>query len=195
MARPRKFDEYVALQEATRVFRENGFEGTSVSDLTEQMGIGKGSLYASFGDKRQLFLAVLAQYQEGLRDTMQQLLERPGSARAALQGYFDYIVGDSGAACTEGDPGCLCVNTAVELAPHDPLIAARSRAFNDTGEELLRAALERGKASGEFRADLDTRRAAAFLMTQIYGLSVLRRTNPEPGQLAEIVQTALSLLD
>jgi TetR/AcrR family transcriptional repressor of nem operon len=195
MARPRKFDECEVLREATRLFRENGYEGTSLADLTEKMAIGKGSLYATFGDKRQLFLAVLAQYQEAMRETMRQLLEKPGSAREALREYFDYIVGDSGASCAETDPGCLCVNTVVELAPHDVLIAARSREFNESGERLLQEALERGKASGEFRADLDTRRAAAFLMTQIYGLSVLRRTSPRPGQLAEIAHTALSLLD
>ncbi|MBC7808949.1 MAG: TetR/AcrR family transcriptional regulator [Akkermansiaceae bacterium] len=195
MARPRKFDECVALREATALFRENGYEGTSLADLTRRMGMGKASLYATFGDKQQLFLLVLAHYQEAMRETMEQLLAKPGSAREALQGYFDYIVGDSGATCMEGDPGCLCVNTAVELAPHDPLIAARSRAFNETGERLLRETLERGKASGEFRGDLDTRRIAAFLMTQIYGLSVLRRTGPEPGRLTDVVRTALSLLD
>ncbi|HJS75619.1 MAG TPA: TetR/AcrR family transcriptional regulator, partial [Vicinamibacteria bacterium] len=122
MGRPREFDRDEALDRAVQVFWSRGFERTSVEDLTDSMGIQRGSLYAAFGDKHQLFLAALDRYEERFyRDTLRFLEE--GSPREGIRRVFQQVVSDC--ACGGGAKGCFITNTAVALAEDDPETAAR----------------------------------------------------------------------
>ena len=84
MARPREFDEERVLQAALEVFRAKGFEGTRLCDLEQATGLGRGSLYGAFGDKRTLFLKVLGRYLSSSLDERLSLLHRPGAGREAI---------------------------------------------------------------------------------------------------------------
>src|ERR1700758_5292388 len=84
MGRPREFSEAAALDSAMRVFWEKGYEGTSLDDLTRAMGINRSSLYASFGDKEELFSKVIARYTEAPMAFIPQALQQP-TARAVVE--------------------------------------------------------------------------------------------------------------
>lgn len=193
MARPREFDEEQALAAALEVFWEKGYEAASVQDLTERMGIQKASLYNTFGDKHALFVRALGAYSAETLEWYRQQLERPGSLRSILLAMFREMTDG----CEEDDDcrGCLCVNSAVELAPHDPSIAALLDQHNQAQEELFRRALERAQGAGEIPAELDTVAIARYLLNVIAGLGVARKGGPSMERLNDIVRISLSVLD
>jgi TetR/AcrR family transcriptional repressor of nem operon len=152
MARPKEFDPEIALATAMERFWERGFEATSLADITAATGVQKASLYATYGDKRKLFLTALTRYQDEGIERLAAALAVPGPVRAAIEALFQNVVRD----CTtrDGARGCLCVNTAVELGPRDPEIARMLELHAARAEKLIADALDRGKASGEFSASL-----------------------------------------
>jgi|SRR6187402_2188715 len=108
--RPRSFDERDAVERATRVFRSKGYDGVTIEDLVEGMGVGRPSLYAVFGDKRTLFLRVLRAYAEAKGARAAKALFSPPKLRDALVGFLRHAVET---ATEEGSaPGCLLVCVA-----------------------------------------------------------------------------------
>jgi TetR/AcrR family transcriptional repressor of nem operon len=193
MARPKEFDEEQALAAALEVFWEKGYEAASVQDLTERMGIQKASLYNTFGDKHALFVRALSAYSTETLDWYREQLERPGPLRVTLATMFREM--NEGCEDDEDCRGCLCVNSAVELAPHDPAIAALLQRHNQAQEDLFRRALERAQASGEIPAALDAVATARYLLNVIAGLGVARKGGPSQKRLDDIVRISLSILD
>src|SRR5436189_2827778 len=92
MARPREFDRDTAAQEAMEAFWDHGYNATSVTELLSEMGLHRGSLYGTFGDKKQLFLAALEKYQDQNVAMIREVLERPGSAREAIVALLDVAI-------------------------------------------------------------------------------------------------------
>ena len=193
MARHKEFDVQKALKAAQEAFWEHGYEATSLDDLVRRMGVQRASLYATFGDKRSLFLAALRRYQEESLRALRESLEGSRSPRAALRALFAAFVDG---ACAKGvRRGCLCVNTSVELAPHDPEIAAAMRRHGKAVEALLAAAVRRGVRAGEFSRRRSPRAVARFLTNATLGLSVTAKTSPGRRALSQIAETTLSVLD
>ncbi|MCH8858951.1 MAG: helix-turn-helix transcriptional regulator, partial [Proteobacteria bacterium] len=117
MSRGKNFDAHEALTKAMHAFWSRGYEATSISDLVECMGIHRGSLYATFGDKRSLFLRALRHYGATHLDDWVAALTQAHGPRGAIIAAFDRVV----ATALEGGSrdGCLVINTALELSPHD----------------------------------------------------------------------------
>lgn len=193
MGRPREFDEEQALGAALERFWEKGFEATSLADLTECMGLQKGSLYGAFGDKRRLYLSALAHYQDKGLGELAAALGAEGSPRAALRAFFGGVVERS--VSRDGPRGCLCVNSAVELAPHDEEIARGLRRHGERVEALFQELVERGQARREFTTRVEARAAARFLGGLLHGLAVLAKTRPGRARLEDIVRVGLSALE
>lgn len=195
MARPKEFDEETALAAALEVFWEKGFEATSVQDLTERMGIQKASLYNTFGDKRALFVRALEAYSTDTVAWYRQVLDldRPGTVREAFRRLFQELT----RACAEDDDcrGCMCVNSAVELARQDPAVGAMLDHHERSLEELFTQTIERGKQTGEIPTALDTIATARYLLNVIAGLGVALKGGASQEKLADIVQVSLSVLD
>lgn len=194
MARPKEFDEDQALAAALEVFWEKGYEAASVQDLTERMGIQKASLYNTFGDKHALFVRALSAYSTETLDWYRQQLERPGPLRTTLTGMFRELT-DPCENEVDDCRGCLCVNSAVELAPHDPAIATLLEQHNRSQEELFRRALLRAQHSGEIPAALDVTATARYLLNVIAGLGVASKGGADPERLEDIVRISLSVFD
>src|SRR5437870_5526679 len=122
MARPKAFDEPAALDAAIECFRRRGYAATSVRDLTACMGIGATSLYNSFGDKRALFVKALGRYvEQSVRGRLRRLESRL-APRDAARTLIEDVIERSLADRTRG--GCLLINSALEVAPHDPELGA-----------------------------------------------------------------------
>src|SRR5262249_938103 len=122
MARPRGFDETAALDAAIECFRRRGYEATSIRDLTDCMGIGPTSLYNTFGDKRALFIRALERYVNcSVRGRLARL-ESSLPPKQAVRTLIEEVVERSLTDRTRG--GCLLINSALEIAPHDPEVGA-----------------------------------------------------------------------
>ncbi|PFX65332.1 TetR family transcriptional regulator, partial [Bacillus cereus] len=117
MARTREFDEDQVLDAAMQLFWEKGYEATSLSDLTSRMGIQRPSIYSTFGDKKELFEAALRRYTMSRASDIRNRLQSHSSVKESFSIFFADVVNEEYA----GDlsKGCFCINTMVELAPHD----------------------------------------------------------------------------
>jgi len=188
MGRPREFDIDEALERAMQVFWERGYEGVSLTDLTKAMGITKPSLYAAFGDKKELFRRALERYTEGPADYGTRALEEPtarGVAEAVLRG----------AVRTTTRPGCPagCLGVQVALASseagrpaHEMLVEWR----ND-GALRLEERFRRAVDEGDLPHDADPRRLARYLMTVTFGIAVQAASGLGRDELQDIADTAL----
>lgn len=187
MARTKAFEPEKALANALALFWQHGYEATSMQMLVEATGLSRSSLYDTFGDKRQLYCAALAQY----RQQTEPPLEVDGelSVREAIREKFMEVIED------ESRRGCFVVNTAVELSPHDAEITQTVHDSFAVSEQKFLALLELGQASGELPAHLDIRATARFLLNASCGLQVLVKAGQSQAMLQDIVTKTLSVLD
>ena len=193
MGRLKAFDEDEVLDRAVDCFWQHGYEATSVRDLADRMGIGGASLYNAYGDKRALFVAALARYADrSMRERIARL-EKSGRPKEAIRAFLAEIIDRS-----LEDPdrkGCLLVNSALDVAPHD---AAIGRVVADYLGELrafFRRNLEAARAAGRVSRQTDPDELAGHLLGVVLGIRVLARTRADRAQLEEVARPALRLLD
>jgi len=196
MARPREFERDVVLDRAIEVFWQRGYQGTSIRDLVDRMGIQRGSLYGAFGDKHGLFLAALDRYEEVFHSAILDKLAEgghPGRGRRAIERVFQDVLREC--AGGNGRKGCLMTNSAVELAARDRDIAARVAANLCRLEQAMLRALRTAQADGELSRKHDARALARFLAASLQGLRVMGKTRPDRALLRDVVRVTLSVLD
>lgn len=193
MARPREFDPDVALERAMHVFWENGYEGTSMSDLVERTGVHRGSLYSTFGSKEKIFLAVLSRYAttHGM-NFLVPILESDHPVADLKQVVWDrfeeYVAG-------KNLSGCLIGNTLAEVTPADEEVFDRVAMMVEKRGELFEQILRRAQQLGELAGDRDPVALARCLNTFLLGLTLHVRLQPEAGSMRESIEIALGLLD
>jgi TetR/AcrR family transcriptional repressor of nem operon len=192
VARTKEFEPEKALTMAMDLFWRRGYEATSVHDLLEEMGIGRGSMYDTFGDKRALFLAALDRFEETRVSRADEILEGSASAVEGIRRLFETTI--EGLVSYEPRRGCLMANTAVELAPHDEQVAGRISRYVRRTEDAFERALVRGRATGEIPADKDPKALARFLVSTLHGVRVLARAGVDRAVLDDSVRTALEVL-
>ena len=193
MARPREFDEVAALDAAIQCFWSRGYEATSVRDLADAMGIAGPSLYNTFGDKRMLYRQALEHYVErGFCDRVRRF-ESQLSPRAAIGAFFDEIIELSLA--DDQRKGCMIVNSALELSPHDSEFQAALADVLRDMEAFFHRCVKAGQDAGAINAALPADDLARMLLGLLMGLRVLARSRPEPELLRGLVRPALALLD
>jgi TetR/AcrR family transcriptional repressor of nem operon len=192
VGRPREFDIEEALQKALEAFWVRGYEATSLADLMGTMDLQKGSIYKAFGDKHSLFLRALLHYLDGSLEKARLALEAPGSVRTALFRWLDLALGLS-EAC-DAQRGCLGVNALVELAPHDPEVAATLRRHFERLHGLLARTLERGQRSGELRLDEAAEDLAELLLALVIGTQAQARNALPRPQRQRLARLATRLL-
>ncbi len=189
----KQFDVDVALTAAMRAFWARGYEATSMQDLVVCMGINRGSLYATFGDKRALFIQALRRYDAVHRQAWVETLGAAPSAKQAILRTFEAVIAS---VLKDGArDGCLLVNTALELSPHDPEISEIVREGLAKMEGFFRRMVAKGQAAGEFSANLNAAETAAALLGLFIGLLVLSRSRPEKALLRAIARQAGALLE
>ena len=193
MARPTEFDRQDVLRQSMVHFWQQGYHQTSMRDLTRATGLKPGSLYAAFGDKRNLFLEAMTQYARDLVGQVTYLLRPDASPLARIRRFFDHLVVEITA--DPDEKGCLLVNTLLEFHGSDPEVADHARQALDTVEQAFTATLQEAIERGEIRPDQDPARLARLLMTGIYGLRVYGRLHKTPAQLRPIARQLLAALD
>ena len=193
MARPQEFDKTRVLQNAMYVFWSKGYAAASLTDILTATGLSKSSLYATFGDKRELFLAAFDAYRKGRMRYLQQILNNGQPARLSIETFFR-----QGVAHAEDEirvQGCMTANEAVELAPHDAeiqgLVAEDFQAIEDAFAQVI----ARGQADGSISSRQEPRILAHFLLVNLQGLQVMARAQSDRARLDEAVTVMLAVLD
>ncbi len=190
MARPREFEHDVVLDRAMRVFWSRGYEAASIRHLVGRMGIQRGSLYETFGDKRALFFAAIDRYDRVVTARLLATLDAPTSALDAIRAFFRLKVELS---LEPGRPrGCLVTNSATELGSRDRGAASRVGAVLTKIEAAFHRALVRAQAAGEIDPTEDPRALARYLTSSAQGLSVMAKTFPDRAVLEDIVGVILA---
>lgn len=192
MARPREFDEEAVLDAAVRCFWSRGFEATSVRDLIETTGLTGASLYNAFGDKRAFYRRALGHYVE---DSIEGRIRRCEALapRAAVGAFFAEIVTRS---LGDGErKGCMLVNAALELAPHDDELREEVAEVLGQLEAFFLRCVTAGQADGTISATLPAHTLASHLLGVLLGVRVLARVRPEEAVIEGAIAGALALLD
>lgn len=188
--RPRGFDREQALETAMQLFWRQGFEATSLSELTAAMGIAAPSLYAAFGNKERLFREALQRYLRGVRaDHAGALLAEGLSARQAFERLFDGIA--SGFSGCDHRSGCMLVAAEVGGPGSAAPLREELSAHRDSIEAGFRARIERGQRDGDVAPAIDAAGLAKFLATVVQGLSIQARDGASAAQLRAVLATAL----
>ena len=194
MARTKEFDPDTALQAALELFWRRGYEATSMSDLVDHLGIGRASLYATFGSKHELYLKALERYDRAGLPPIVRELSQPGPALPAVRALVRRYATEAADEQLRLN-GCLVTNTASELAPHDPAAARRVERNWDHFEAVLHSALVRAQAQGELPADRDPLALARMLLVLLQGLRVVGKASADPARVRDAAEQALALLD
>lgn len=189
VAGTKQFDEDQAVDRALELFWRRGYEGTSVRDLMDSTGLGQGSLYGTFGDKHGLFLRTLDRYAELTTCQVVERLEADGPVRPAIRSMLRDMADD--ALCDPERKGCLFVNAAAELLPHDAEAGERIEVAFARIEDALCAAVRRGQVSGEIAEGRDARTVARFLLTAVQGLRVVGKATPDPARLDAAIDLSM----
>ena len=186
--RPRSFDKEQALDAALRVFWERGYEGASLTDLTDAMGINRPSLYAAFGDKESLFRQVLERYEQGPVAYVAEALNEP-TARGALERMLKGTV----AALTrpQSPHGCLYVQGALACGDESSAMRKELATRRSAGEVALRKRLKKAKDDGELPTEIDPADLARFYMAVMHGMSVQAAGGASRAALEGVAETAL----
>lgn len=191
MARTKEFDRDAALTRAIQVFSEHGFEGASTEALVRAMGIGRQSLYDTFGDKRQLYLAALERYTS---DSISEQFQDLKSKRSALKGMEALLRGAVEKAASMPSPSCLGVGAICEFGRSDTEVSTVSDAAGHRVRSLLEQCLSKAKADGEIAQEVDVREAAEFILAVLVGIKVAARAGASFESLRSIAHMTLRSL-
>jgi AcrR family transcriptional regulator len=189
--RPRAFDREAALDVALEVFWRQGYEGTSLTDLTAAMGINRPSLYSAFGNKEELFGEALERYAAGPGAYAVEALEAPTVREVVERLIFGAVELTSGA----GRPcGCLTVNTAQACGPDGEPARQRALARRMAGEAALRRRFEDAADAGDLPPDCDPADLARLVHTVTDGIAVQAASGQSRDQLLRVASLALRTL-
>lgn len=193
MARHKAFNQEAVLDKAMEYFWSHGYEATSMQDLVEHMGINRGSLYDTYGDKHALFQASLDRYLNGLMLPFIQVLEGTGSGKQAIEQVFDGLVQSS--LQDKAMRGCFMTNTAVAMLPHDKILRTKIVATFKRIEQAFHRALLRAQQAKEISKKDDLRSLAQYLVSSIQGLLVMRKVTRDTQTLHAISRMTLRILE
>ena len=189
----KQFDTDEVLDKAMQAFWSCGYEATSMQDLVDRTGINRGSLYATYGDKRALFLSALRMYDDKVRRKLLTNLETSRSPRDAIRQVFRAFadnVSERG-----GNRGCFLTNTALELAAHDREVRKIVANGQEEMQVFFAGMIDKGKAQREIPQRVQTQETARGLLASLLGLIVLTRSRPERALLDAIVDDAMQRLE
>jgi TetR/AcrR family transcriptional repressor of nem operon len=194
VARTKEFDPDAALQSALELFWRRGYEATSMTDLVEHLGIGRASIYATFGSKHELYLKAMARYIETRDPLLLDKLSQPGPALPAVRAVVRRFAAEATSPESRLN-GCFITNTAAELAPHDPAAARLVEISWEHVETLLHSALVRAQAQGELPEGRDPHALARMLLVLLQGARIVGKASNDPARVRDAAEQALALLD
>ncbi|QDV05245.1 HTH-type transcriptional repressor ComR [Planctomycetes bacterium Poly30] len=188
----KSFDVEEAVLTARDLFWERGYDGTGIRDLEVAIGIGRKSLYDTFGSKRELYLRSLRKYADTVIQSICDGLEREGvGALANLERVLGKLQKHHG---SDGSLGCLLGVAIGQIGADDEELAAFLRGVLDGMEQAFERCLREAMGAGEVRSDLQPRDAARQLVALSQGMALLGRVSDGPARSRSIIRAALAAL-
>ncbi len=192
MSRSKSFSPAATLQQVADVFVERGYDGTSLAQLEAASGLGKQSLYNTFGDKKAMYLAAV-ECATSRWDGVQALMQSAPDGRQALQRFFGALSQD----CASDDAqrhSCIVSAGLLEGIDDDDIQQRLQSKWQGT-HALLKSAVSRGQADGSVANRGRPQDLADHLMAAMSGLRVMARTQPGAARLKRVTAQALSVID
>ena len=186
--RPRVFDMDEALDKALGIFWKRGYEGASIAELAEALGINKPSLYAAFGNKEELFKKALSRYVSGPVAFIQEAVNQPTAFEVAQNFLINAVKFFTD---TKHPKGCLIVQAALSVSADSLLVQDLLTKYRYSYEQQLAKRFEKAKEDGDLPTDANAETLAKFLSTLHQGMSVQVTSGASKGELMEIVEFAL----
>lgn len=186
--RPLAFNQEQALDRALQVFWTRGYEGTSMSELVDALGINKPSIYATFGNKEALFRKVLAKYIAGPAAFVSAVMNEPTARQVAekfLTATVEFFTDNN------HPLGCMVVQAALTCGQGSELIQQELIGYRKKLEEGFRERFDLAKAQGDLPSNVESADLAKYLTTLHQGMSVQATSGAGKKELLAVVQLAL----
>ncbi|GIL40110.1 TetR/AcrR family transcriptional regulator [Roseiterribacter gracilis] len=187
VGRPRAFDKEKALDDALQVFLRKGYEGASLAELTDAMGINPPSLYAAFGNKEGLFRLALDRY----TDAYSAVAEAAMAAPTAREATAIFLRGTIDSQTRKNGPGCLLVHGALACAESSDAIKQELTSRRSDNEAMLRARYVRAVKEGDLPAGTDTAALARYVSTMLQGTAVQAASGVARDELYDLIEMTL----
>ncbi|WP_317202070.1 TetR/AcrR family transcriptional regulator [Janthinobacterium sp.] len=172
------------------LFWRNGYEGTSVAELTAALGITPPSLYAAFGSKELLYREALERYLSSRGTSMMAALDQPGAARAAVAAMLERAAALF--ADDDAPAGCPIASGALRCGPENGAVSGQTASLRRLAGEAILQRVERARAEGELAPDVDGAALASFYATVVQGMSVQAIDGASRTELDAIAGCALA---
>ena len=186
--RPSNFNHEEALEKALRVFWSRGYEGTSMSELTETLGINKPSIYAAFGNKEELFRKALTRYVTGPAAFVGEAMQQP-TARQAVEKFLLQAVDFFSDQSTPN--GCMIVQAALTGGQGSSAIQQELIGYRNSIETSFRERFDLAKEQGDLPPNVNTKQLAKYIATIHQGMSVQATSGATREELQAIVEMAM----
>lgn len=193
MARTKDFDENEVLAKAIQLFWYKGYNGTSMQDLVDGLGISRSSLYDTYTDKHTLFVKALESYQTSGAARIREIIENAASAKETVKKLLEFatieLLDD------KQQKGCFMVNAEVEVAPHDAEVSKLVCQNDQQMEQTFYEVIKKGQANGEIKNLQDARSLARFIFNSVKGMRVTAKTTSDKSVFNDIIKLTVSTLD
>ncbi|MDR3695687.1 TetR/AcrR family transcriptional regulator [Mucilaginibacter sp.] len=193
MARTKDFDENEVLGKAIDIFWHKGYNGTSMQDLVDGLGISRSSLYDTYGDKHTLFMKALESYQNEGSGKVGAIINSGASSKEIIKNLLEYII--DGLLGDQKHKGCFMVNAEVEVAPHDKEVSQIVCANDQQVEDAFYHVIKKGQDKGEITNRQDARALARFTFNTVKGIRVTAKSTTDKTVFDDIVRLALAILE
>jgi AcrR family transcriptional regulator len=195
MPRTARFDRKIALDRAIELFWSKGYYASSMKDIEKALDMRPGSLYATFGSKSGLFSEVLEAYANRGGDDFHQIVDASPSVVDGLKRYLGSFAGACSDDAQAPAQACMLIKTLLEVNAEDTALLSQVGAMLATIEQRLCEALEKAKAQGELRDDVECPRLARLLQAQIIGLRAFAERNVPRTQIETLANDIASMID
>lgn len=192
MGRPREFDANVALDRAMEVFWRHGYEGATIAQLTEAMGINPPSLYACFGNKEGLLKAALDRYTELRGAWMDEVVAAPTAREVAERMLMGIAEKQTDPA---NPPGCLLVQGGIACGTGSENVPFELAARRAQNEEQLRDRFIRAKAEGDLKPTSDPAALARYVSAVSVGMGVMASSGSDREALRQVASVAVQAVE
>jgi AcrR family transcriptional regulator len=192
MGRPREFDAETALDQAMEVFWRHGYEGATIAQLTEAMGINPPSLYACFGNKEGLLKAALDRYTKLRGVWMDEVVAAPTArdvAERMLMGIADKQTDPA------NPPGCLLVQGGIACGSGSENVPFELAARRAENEDQLRERFVRAKAEGDLKPSSDPAALARYVSAVSVGMGVMASSGSDREALRQVASVAVQAVE
>lgn len=192
MARTKEFDETEILDKAIDLFWFKGYNGASIQDVVDSLGLSRSSIYDTFGDKHKLYISALEQYRKQSAGALINMAKQSSHPLQTIEQLFEMLTNES--VNTVCHKGCFMTNSTIELAPHDPEIQKIVKDNMQDIEDAFYLLVKKGQDLGEINQQSDAKALARFLFNTISGLRVAAKSGADKAVYQDIIGVTLAVI-